>query len=158
MSATAGILAGLRARRDRRKIEGLRRFGIESRHEQLGIGTPELRRLARRHRRDHALARELWASGVFEAMILATLVEDPRQITRAQADRWVRDCDNWAQTDALAFLLDRTPFAADKARAWSKRRAEFAKHTGFALMAGTAPRPRKLARVRFAPATGGRSL
>lgn len=136
----------------------MRRFAIASRHELLGIGATELRRLGRQHRRDHALALELWASGIHEGMILATIVDDPREVTRGQMERWVRDCDNWAQTDACAFLFDRTAFAAEKAHAWSRRKAEFVKRTGFALMAGMAVHRKELPDVvfrRFLPVIRG---
>jgi 3-methyladenine DNA glycosylase AlkD len=56
----------------------------------------------------------------------------------------VRDCDSWALTDACAFLFDRTEFAVVKAHAWSRRRAEFVKRTGFALMAGMATHRKEL--------------
>ena len=143
MDATE-IVAFLRARRDPRNIDGQQRYGIRSAAEQLGISAPVLRALARDHRRDQALALALWDTGIHDARILATLVADPRQITRAQADRWVRVCDNWAQTDSLAFLLDRTAFAEAKAHQWSARRAEFVKRTGFALMAGMAVHRKEL--------------
>jgi 3-methyladenine DNA glycosylase AlkD len=104
----------------------------------------DLRRIARPHRRDHALALELWASGIMEARILATIVDDPRAITRGQMERWVRDCDNWAVTDALAFVFDRTEFAVEKAHAWSRRRAEFVKRAAFSLMAGMASHRKEL--------------
>jgi len=138
------IIAFLRARRNEANIAGQARYGIRTTTEQLGIATPVLRALARAHRRNHALALELWASGIHDARILATLVEDPRQVTRRQAEQWVRVCDNWAQTDSLAFLLDRTDFAEEKAHAWSARRAEFVKRTGFALMAGMAVHRKEL--------------
>jgi len=99
---------------------------------------PVLRELARAHRRNHPLALELWASGIHDARVLATLVENPQQITRGQMEAWVRDADNWALTDALAFLFDRTEFAEAKALAWSARKGEFVKRTGFAMMAGMA--------------------
>jgi 3-methyladenine DNA glycosylase AlkD len=142
--AARKIVAHLRSLRNERNIEGMKRFGIVSAWEQLGIGATRLRKLGRAHRRDHALALELWRSGIFEAMGLATIIDDPRQVTRAQAGRWVKDCDNWALTDACAFLFDRTEFAEEKAHAWSARRAEFAKRTGFALMAGMAVHRKEL--------------
>lgn len=103
-----------------------------------------LRALAREHRRDHSLALALWPCGVHDARVLATLIADPRQLTRRQAEQWVRDCDNWAQTDSLAFLVDRTGFAEAVAHAWSRRRAEFVKRTGFAVMAGMAVHRKEL--------------
>jgi 3-methyladenine DNA glycosylase AlkD len=142
--AARKIIAHLRSLRNERNIEGMRRFGIVSAKEQLGVSAPVLRGIARGHRRDHALALELWASGIHDAMGLATIIDDPRQVTRRQAETWVKDCDNWALTDACAFLFDRTDFAAAKAALWSRRKAEFVKRTGFALMAGMAVHRKEL--------------
>jgi 3-methyladenine DNA glycosylase AlkD len=164
--AARKLVAHLRTLRNERNIEGMRRYGIVSGREQLGISAPTLRAIARRHRRDHALALELWASGIHDAMGLATIMDDPRQVTRGQAETWVRDCDNWALTDACAFLFDRTEFAEEKARVWSRRKAEFVKRTGFALMAGMAVHRKELPDgvfLRFLPlirreATDGRNF
>ena len=146
MSPTAKkLLVHLRSLRNERNIEGMRRFGLVTRYEQLGISVSDLRQIGRAHRRDHALALELWETGVSEAMILAAVIDDPKQVTRPQMDRWVRMCDNWGLTDALGFgLFDRTPFAEAKAHAWSRRKAEFVKRAGFALMAGMAVHRKEL--------------
>ncbi|HWA86362.1 MAG TPA: DNA alkylation repair protein [Opitutus sp.] len=141
---SAELIAKLRSLRNERNIAGMRRFGIAPSGEQLGISTPVLRAIARDHRRDHALALELWASGIHEARALATIVDDPRQVTRGQMEKWVRDCDNWAVTDGLAFLFDRTPFAEEKAHAWSRRRREFEKRAAFSIMAGMAVHRKEL--------------
>jgi 3-methyladenine DNA glycosylase AlkD len=164
--AARKLIAHLRSLRNARNIEGMRRYGIVSGREQLGISAPVLREIARRHRRDHALALELWASGIHDAMGLATIIDDPRQVTRSQAETWVKDCDNWALTDACAFLFDRTDFAAAKAAVWSRRKAEFVKRTGFAVMAGMAVHRKELPDetfLRFLPlirreATDGRNF
>jgi 3-methyladenine DNA glycosylase AlkD len=138
------IIARLHSLRSERNIAGMRRFGIVSRHEQLGVSVATLRVIGRPHRRNHALALELWASGILEAMVLAAVIDEPKQVTRGQMERWVRDCDNWALTDAIAFLFDRTDWAEEKARAWSARQFEFVKRCGFALMAGMAVHRKEL--------------
>ncbi|MEY2877857.1 MAG: hypothetical protein RLZZ15_237 [Verrucomicrobiota bacterium] len=132
------LIAHLRSLGRPENVEGQKRFGIASAAEQLGIAMPVLREIARAHRRDHALALELWASGVHEARVLATLIADPKKLTRAEAGHWVRDCDNWVATDSLAWLVDRTAFAAELALAWSARKDEFVRRAGFAVMAGMA--------------------
>jgi len=107
--------------------------------ELLGIRAPVLREIARAHRRDHALALELWASGMHEARIIAALVDEPKAVRRSQMERWVRDCDNWAVTDACCCVLfDRTPFAIEKAHAWSGRKPSLSSgpassHAGLAV-------------------------
>lgn len=138
LSESVRLVAHLYSLRNDANVAGQARFGIVSHAEQLGIAMPALRVLARAHRRDHALALELWASGIHDARLLATLVENPQQITRGQMEQWVRAADNWALTDALAFLFDRTEFAEEKALAWSERKGEFVKRAGFATMAGMA--------------------
>lgn len=150
MSPAARIVAELRTLGAARDVEGQRRFGIRPAGEHLGIRMSVLRTLARRHRRDHALAAALWATGVHEARILAVLVDDPRRVTRRQMEAWARACDNWAVTDACCgVLFDRTPFAIEKAHAWSTRRAEYVKRCGFVLMAGLAVHRKELSDAVF---------
>lgn len=139
-----GLISQLRSLRNEKNIAGMRRFGIAATGEQLGISVPTLRALARPHRKNHALALELWASGIHEARILATLIDDPHKVTRPQMERWVRDCDNWAVTDALAFVFDRTDHAIAKAHAWSGRKPEFVKRAAFSMIAGMAVHRKEL--------------
>jgi 3-methyladenine DNA glycosylase AlkD len=145
MTTATEIVAHLRTLGNPRDAEGQRRFGITPGAELLGIRAPVLREIARGHRRDHALALELWTYEIHEARIIAALIDDPMAVNRGQMERWVRDCDNWAVTDACCCVLfDRTPYAIEKAHAWSGRRAEFVKRAGFALMAGLAVHRKEL--------------
>ena len=84
LSAAATIVAVIRAHRSPRDAEGARRYGIDPRCELLGLRAPMLRALARQHRRDHALALALWQQPIHEARGLAALIDDPKQVTRAQ--------------------------------------------------------------------------
>ncbi|HVU36190.1 MAG TPA: DNA alkylation repair protein [Opitutaceae bacterium] len=145
----SALVAELRSLRSERNIAGQRRFGIRSSGEMLGIPAPALRVIARRHRRNHALALDLWKTGIHDARILATLVDDPQRVTSAQMEQWALDLDNWAVTDALAFLFDRTRRAEAKACAWSSRRGEFQKRAAFSLMAGMAVHRKELPDVAF---------
>ena len=83
--ATA-IIARLRSLRSERNIAGMRRFGLASRHEQLGVSVATLREIGRPHRRDHALALALWAGDVLEAKVLAAIIDDPKQVTPGQME------------------------------------------------------------------------
>ena len=119
-------------------IEGMARFGIRPAHP-LGVGVTDLRGLARRIRRNHALALELWDTGIHEARILATLLADPQQVTPELMDAWIEQFDAWDLCDqACGNLFVRTPWARDKALEWSRREPEFEKRAGFALMASLA--------------------
>ena len=140
----AEILTELRAQRSPEDIAGQRRFGIAPDREQLGVRAPVLRQLARAHRRDHGLALALWDSGVFDARQLAALIDDPRQVTRAQMEAWAAEFDNWATVDACCMhLFRKTPWAFTQARIWSQRPEEFVRRAGFSLMATLAVHAKK---------------
>jgi 3-methyladenine DNA glycosylase AlkD len=132
----ADVIRALEAMGDPANVAGMARFGIRPRTRVLGIPVVELRKMARRLGRDHALAVALWRSGIHEARLLATMVDEPARVTEAQAERWVRTLDSWDICDQLCGnLLDRTPFAYQKAAEWAGRDAEFVKRAGFALVA-----------------------
>jgi 3-methyladenine DNA glycosylase AlkD len=129
------VLGRLRAMARPGGREGMARFGINP-ERALGVRIPELRRLARDLGQDHRLALSLWATGVHEARILASMVDDPARVTERQMDRWVRDFDSWDLCDQVCGnLFDRTPFAVGKAHTWAAGEPEFVKRAGFALMA-----------------------
>ena len=108
----ADVIRALEAMGDPANVAGMARFGIRPRTRVLGISVVELRKMARRLGRDHALAGALWRSGIHEARLLATMVDEPAKVTEAQAERWVRTLDSWDICDQLCGnLLDRTPFA-----------------------------------------------
>ncbi len=138
---TAGeILKQLQSLRNPANIAGMARFGINPRHT-LGVSIPQLRQIARYAGKDHRLARELWASGIHEARILAAMVDVPEQVTDAQMERWVKDFDSWDVCDQVCSnLFDKTKSAHRKAAQWSRRddASRFVKRAGFALMAALA--------------------
>jgi len=116
-------------------VEGMERFGIKG-DKALGIRVPVLRKLAKAHRNDHQLASALWASGIHEARLLASMVDDPAQVTEEQMESWVADFDSWDVCDQVCMnLFDRHPLAYQKAVEWSRREEEFVKRAGFAMMA-----------------------
>jgi 3-methyladenine DNA glycosylase AlkD len=132
------VVARLREMADPANVAGMQRFGISG-GEMLGISVTTLRAVAKDIGRDHALALQLWDTGIHEARMLATIVDDPAKVTRAQMERWVKQIDSWDICDGACYgLFDRTPHAIDKAFEWSARKPEFQKRAGFVLMAGMA--------------------
>ncbi|HET9722409.1 MAG TPA: DNA alkylation repair protein [Actinomycetota bacterium] len=143
------VLQELRRLADPERLSGMARYGIAT-DSALGVTVTELRALARRTGRDHALAAALWGSGIHEARILATIVDEPERVTRAQAEAWVADLDSWDLCDGLCGnLLDATPFALDLAVAWSTREEQFVKRAAFSLIAVSAVHRKDLPDERF---------
>lgn len=126
------------------------RFGIDT-GRAVGVTVTELRRFARDLGHDHELAAALWESGVHEARLLASLVDEPAMVSEAQMEAWVADLDSWDVCDGVCGnLFDRTPLALDKAAEWSTREPEFQKRAAFALMASAALHRRDLPDAAFA--------
>ena len=132
------IIREMRSLANPSAVEGMARFGIDV-SNTLGISVPALRKLARRAGRDQKLAEALWATGIREARILASLTGDPVAITRSVMDRWVRDFNSWEVCDACCGnLFDRSPHAWQKVYKWAPHKSEFVRRAAFSMLAGLA--------------------
>lgn len=116
-------------------VKGMARYGINP-EAAYGVSIPTLRAIARKAGKNHALAEKLWSSGIHEARILASMVDDHRQVTSEQMDKWARDFNSWDLCDQCCNnLFRKVKFAHDKTLAWSSREEEFVKRAGFVLIA-----------------------
>ena len=132
---TSDILARLKTLADPKAVEGMARYGINPQNT-YGVSIPNLRKIARETGINHAIAQELWASGIHEARILASMIDDPSMATEEQLESWVEDFDSWDVCDQCCMnFFQKTEFAYRKAIEWSERDKEFVKRAGFALMA-----------------------
>jgi 3-methyladenine DNA glycosylase AlkD len=135
MSAIDTILKRLRGWGSAENVAGMARFGITVR-DAYGVPMGKLKELARELGRDHARALELWDTGNREARLLAAFTADPKQMTRAQMDHWVRGFDSWDVCDGCAIhLLRKSPLAWEQALKWARKKPEFARRAGFAMIA-----------------------
>jgi 3-methyladenine DNA glycosylase AlkD len=135
--SVAGVIAELEAKASATFRDDMgSRYGIVTNDRTLGVSMANMKALAKRIGRDHKLAQALWKAGVYEARIMAVLVDDADAVTAAQMDRWRRDFDNWSVTDTACFaLFDRSPHAFDMVGKWAKLNDEFGKRAAFALLA-----------------------
>ncbi len=139
----ASIISRLEQLASPEDAAGMARFGING-AQVLGISVKTLRAMAREIGRNHALAQDLWASGIHEARILATIIDEPKRVDLAQLERWVADIDSWDLCDQCCTnLFVRTPFAREQALVWSEQEAEFVKRAGFVLMVQVAGKDRR---------------
>lgn len=145
------IITYLQSHANPDNVAGMARFGISTK-STLGVNIPLLRELTRSHRCNHGLALELWRTGIHEARILASLVDDPKLVSEEQLEEWVMELDSWDVCDqCCANLFARTPFVWDKAAQWSSRPEEFVKRAGFVLMARLAVQEKKASAELFQP-------
>lgn len=141
-----GILKLLKAQYNDTNIKGMGRFGINV-SNALGISIVFLRKQASVIRKEykgkmlerHQLATELWSAGIHESQLLAAFVAVPGLLTEKQMEDWVNDFDSWDICDQVCNnLFSKTPFAFEKALAWTRSEKEFVKRAGFVMMASLA--------------------
>ena len=86
------VLALLEAERDERAMSKWEKLGPGTAGmRSYGIGLTRLRKLAKRIGRNRDLAQALWKTDVYEARVMALLVDDPARITREQAEQQVEE-------------------------------------------------------------------
>jgi len=127
-------LKWLKSHSTKATLDGMARYALPS-DKALGVAYKDMKALGKRLGRNHELAAALWSTGVYEARMVASMVDDPAQVTPAQMDRWCKDFDNWGICDTMCFnLFDRTPHAWAKVTQWSRSKHEFVNRTAFALL------------------------
>lgn len=138
------VLAWLESRGSKKAREEMGpRYGIWT-DKAFGVAVGELRKMTKEIGTDHGFAQKLWATGWHDARMLATMIDDPAQVTSAQMDTWCKDFDNWGIVDTACFVLfDRSPHAFTKVKQWAKRKPEFEKRAAFALLASLALHDKK---------------
>lgn len=132
------VLALLDAERDERGISNWEKLGSSTAGmRSYGLGLTRLRKLAKRIGRDRELALALWKSDVYDARVIALLIDDPAQITRDQAERQVEEVAGgmlahvFASCDAT---LAKTSFVVELADQWVRSDDPVRRACGYGLL------------------------
>ena len=143
------VMALLKANRDERGIahwnDG---FARDSGLKSFGIGLTRLRKLAKQVGRDHRLAGQLWKTDVYDARIIALLIDDPKLITREQAEEQVEQLAGgylahvFSSCDAT---LSKTPFVRELADEWIVSEDPVRRRCGLGLLYEISKSTRKTA-------------
>ncbi|GET30974.1 hypothetical protein [Prolixibacter sp. SD074] len=101
----------------------------------LGASIVSLRLLAENYSKNHLLALKLWNKQWRETMILATMLDEPSQVTEEQIDYWVKSLPTIEMAEQASMnLFVFTPFAFQKAREWCLEKKNLVKMTGLLMM------------------------
>ncbi len=135
MPSVEEVLEMLAAKSNPDRLAGMARYGMTV-DKRLGVKVPQMRKIAKEIGVDHKLALELWETGITEAMILASMVDVPDEVTEEQMEAWVQDFDSWDVCDQVCMnLFDKTLLAWKKIHDWSDREEEYVKRAAYALIA-----------------------
>jgi len=89
-------------------------------HEPLfGVATGAMKPIARKIKKNQALAEQLYATGNYDAMYFAGVIADPQAMTEADFDRWIADAYFYMISDYIvAVTLSETDIAQEVADKW----------------------------------------
>lgn len=84
-----------------------------------GVPTTAMRPLSKLIKRNQPLAEQLYATGNYDAMYFAGMIADPKVMTEADFDRWMRTAYFYMLADyVVSVSLSETPFAQSVSDRW----------------------------------------
>ncbi len=132
------VLAMLNAERDEHGMQNWEKLGQQTAGlKSYGLGLTRQRKLAKQLGRDRKLAQALWQTDVYDAKVIALLIDDPAQITRDQAEQQVEELAGgmlahvFASCDAT---LAKTPFMVELAEQWVQSDDPIRRDCGYGLL------------------------
>jgi 3-methyladenine DNA glycosylase AlkD len=132
--SVADLLERLRALGDERAVAVWRRFGMNT-STYLGVSLTRVAALAKEVGRSQETAVGLWETGIHDARLLAVHVAEPKKVTPELAEKWVAEAAFFDVSDRVASkVVVKTPFAAEKMRAWLDADLEYARRAGWVLV------------------------
>lgn len=100
-----------------------------------GVCLLDLREIAKGYDADHLLALKLWNKQWRETMILATLLDDPAEVSEEQMDFWTKSLENSEIAEqASTNLWVKSKYAFVKALEWCRGKKHFVRFSGVHLM------------------------
>lgn len=132
--SAADAIAYLKTLASQHNVEGMARYGIET-SNALGVSNAVVRPLAKKLKRNHERAAELWASGIREARVLALFSDEPKKVTADQARAMADEFNSWEIVDHSADLFCEAGLADELIPEFAADEREFVRRAAFAMMA-----------------------
>ena len=133
-STAEEIVTHLRTLGSEENRQSMQRYGIRI-DRALGISHGVQRDIAKKIKRSHERAFELWATGITEAQFIAALTADPKRFTVEDARRWAAEFDSWDIVDGVSDLFVDTDHWRSLIEEFAEDEREFVRRTAFAMMA-----------------------
>jgi len=117
-----------------------------------GVSLIDMREISKMFEPDHLLALKLWNKQWRETMILATLLDEPDEVSEDQMDFWTKSFENSEIAEqASTNLWVKTKFAFIKALEWCRGKKHLIRYTGIHLMGRLAITDKKAIDEMFEP-------
>ena len=83
------VIQLLKQNQNQRGIDNWNKMKDTAGLKSFGIGLTQLRKLAKKIGRNHDLSLELWETDIYDAKTIALLIDEPKKITKEQAEEQV---------------------------------------------------------------------
>ncbi len=135
---TTEVLELLEANKNDRGIENWKKLGPNTGElKSYGIGLTQLRKLAKQIGRDRDLATDLWKGDVYDAKVIALLIDDPKVMTQEQAEAQVEEVGRGQLSHVFSSCdatLSKTPFVVELASKWMASQDPVRRGCGYGLL------------------------
>ena len=119
---------------DPRAVKVWARCGMDA-SNFLGANLTKLKALSKKIKKNHELALDLWETGIHDAKLLATMIEDPKKTTETQVDKWVEELEFWDLADKSSRnVFAKTSFAKKKMDKWIDSDNRLIRRAGFMIL------------------------
>jgi 3-methyladenine DNA glycosylase AlkD len=133
----SSILAELKAKGKESARKIYARHGMDA-DRVYGVSVADLKLIAKTIRGQQALAAELYATGIMDAMYLAGMVADGAKLTAAQLNEWLAQAEGLQMVGeyTIPWLTVENAKAHDLALKWMKSKKEHIAAAGWCTYAG----------------------
>ncbi len=133
MKSVPEVMARLAAAGTEQNRRIYRRHG--ARDPLFGVSFAELRKIARTIGRDDALARGLWATGNYDARLLACMAAEPARMSEADLDAWLAESDVYVLVDTfVAEVASKVPGVRERSERWRASNRDWTAQAGWDLV------------------------
>ena len=128
------ILSKIRLAKNGETVAQMKQLGLNYKLN-WGASIVSLREIASQFEPNHLLAMKLWNKQWRETMILAAMLDVPREVTEEQMDYWTKSIDTTEIAETLnTFLWVKTRYAFIKSLEWCRGKKHLVRFTGLHLM------------------------
>jgi 3-methyladenine DNA glycosylase AlkD len=124
------ILTRIRLAKSGETVELMKNHGLNYK-VNWGASIISLRDIASQYEPNHLLALKLWNKQWRETMILAAMLDVPKEVTEEQMDYWTKSLETTEIAETLnTFLWAKTKFAFIKSLEWCRGKKHLVRFTG----------------------------
>jgi len=128
------ILTGIQLAKNGETVEQMKQHGLNYK-VNWGVSIISLKEIASQFEPNHLLALKLWNKKWRETMILAAMLDVPKEVTEEQMDYWTKSIETTEIAETLnTFLWVKTKFAFIKALEWCRGKKHLVRFSGLHLM------------------------